>query len=234
MTRPITTLFTDVGGVLLTNGWDRGSRRLAAATFGLDYAEMDERHHLTFDAYEEGKLSLDDYLDRTVFHEPRSFERKAFTDFMYAQSKPLPAMLDYVRSLKADHGVKIVSINNEGRELNVYRIRTFGLGCFMDAFVSSCFVHFRKPDADIFRIALDIAQAMPEESAYIDDRALFVEVAATLGIRGVVHKSTEATARELAAMGGFASFCSPAPGRAEAVHGTPGFPPADKTGTRAG
>ncbi|EHJ48100.1 Haloacid dehalogenase domain protein hydrolase [Solidesulfovibrio carbinoliphilus subsp. oakridgensis] len=223
MTRPITTLFSDVGGVLLTNGWDRRSRRLAAETFDLDPDEMDERHHLTFDAYEEGKLSLDDYLDRTVFHAPRPFDRKAFTDFMYAQSRPLPAMLEYVRGLKAAQGIKIVAVNNEGRELNVYRIRTFGLGCFMDAFVSSCFVHFRKPDADIFRIALDIAQAAPEESAYIDDRALFVEVAATLGIRGVVHRSAEATAKELAAMGGFAPFCSPSPAWAGPVPGAKGL-----------
>ncbi len=211
MTRPITTLFTDVGGVLLTNGWDRGSRKLAAATFGLDHDEMEERHHLTFDAYEEGKLSLDDYLGRTVFHQPRPFAPQAFKDFMFSRSKPLPGMLDVLRGLKADHGVKIVAVNNEGRELNVYRIRTFGLGCVIDAFASSCFVHFRKPDADIFRIALDIAQAAPEEAAYIDDRALFVEVAAGLGLRGVVHRTAEATARELAGLGGFAPYCAPAP-----------------------
>lgn len=207
VTRPITTLFCDVGGVLLTNGWDRGARKLAAETFALDHVEMDERHHLTFDAYEEGKLSLDDYLDRTVFYQPRSFERAAFKDFMFSRSEPLPAMLDFLRGLKERHGIKIVVVNNEGRELNDYRIRTFGLGCFVDAFVSSCFVHFRKPDADIFRIALDIAQAVPEESAYIDDRTLFVEVAATLGIRGVVHQSAEATALALTALGGFAAAC---------------------------
>jgi len=210
VTRPITTLFCDVGGVLLTNGWDRQARQLAAATFALDHGEMDERHHLTFDAYEEGKLSLDDYLDRTVFYEPRSFARSAFKEFMFSRSRPLPAMLDFMRGVKERHGVKIVAVNNEGRELNDYRIRTFGLGCFVDAFVSSCFVHFRKPDADIFRIALDIAQAAPEESAYIDDRAMFVEVAATLGIRGVVHKTAEATSQALAAMGGFAASCAPA------------------------
>ncbi|MYL83689.1 HAD family hydrolase [Desulfovibrio aerotolerans] len=207
MTRPISTLFCDVGGVLLTNGWDRQARAEAARVFHLDAAETDERHHLTFDAYEEGKLSLDDYLDRTVFYVPRSFTKDAFRDFMLSRSKPLPEMFGYVRDLKARHGIKIVIVNNEGRELNQYRIKAFGLGCFVDAFVSSCFVHMRKPDADIFRVALDIAQTDPADAAYIDDRAMFVDVAATLGIRGVVHRDAATTARELMAHGGFAASC---------------------------
>ena len=207
MTRPISTLFSDVGGVLLTNGWDRQARAEAARVFHLDAAETDERHHLTFDAYEEGKLSLDDYLDRTVFYVPRSFTKDAFRDFMLSRSKPLPEMFGYVRDLKARHGIKIVIVNNEGRELNQYRIKAFGLGCFVDAFVSSCFVHMRKPDADIFRVALDIAQTDPADAAYIDDRAMFVDVAATLGIRGVVHRDAATTARELMAHGGFAASC---------------------------
>ena len=209
MTRPITTLFCDVGGVLLTNGWDRQARAEAARVFHLDAAETDERHHLTFDAYEEGKLSLDDYLDRTVFYVPRSFTKDAFRDFMLSRSKPLPEMFGYVRDLKARHGIKIVIVNNEGRELNQYRIKAFGLGCFVDAFVSSCFVHMRKPDADIFRMALDVAQTDPADAAYVDDRAMFVEVAATLGIRGVVHRDVQTTARELEAYGGFAAACAP-------------------------
>lgn len=211
MTQPITTLFCDVGGVMLTNGWDRAARKLACRTFDLDCDEVDERHHLTFDAFEEGKLSLDEYLDRTVFYAPRTFTRAAFKNFMFSRSEPLPDMLDALRELKAAHGIKIVTVNNEGRELNEHRIRTFGLGCFIDAFVSSCFVHFRKPDADIFRIALDIAQTAPEEAVYIDDRALFVEVAGTLGIRGVVHKSAAGTLAALREMGPFAAYCPAGP-----------------------
>ncbi|OLN30876.1 hypothetical protein DVDV_0320 [Desulfovibrio sp. DV] len=212
MTRPITTLFCDVGGVLLTNGWDRQARAEAARTFGLDAAETDERHHLTFDAYEEGKLSLDEYLDRTVFYTPRAFDKGTFRDFMLSRSKPLADMLSYVRGLKTRYGIKIVIVNNEGRELNQYRIKAFGLECFVDAFVSSCFVHMRKPDADIFRVALDIAQTDPADAAYIDDRAMFVEVAATLGIRGVVHRDAAATAKALMAYGGFATACVAGPG----------------------
>lgn len=208
MPQPVSTLFCDVGGVMLTNGWDRAARRLACDTYGLDHGELDERHHLTFDAYEEGRLSLDEYLDRTVFYAPRSFGRDDFKAFMYARSQPLPEMLDYLRGVKARHGIRIVAVNNEGRELNMHRIRAFGLDCFIDAFVSSCFVHRRKPDAEIFRLALDIAQAAPETSAYIDDRPMFVEVAAGLGIRGVVHTDAASTARALAAMGGFAGACA--------------------------
>jgi len=201
MTEPITTLFLDIGGVLLTNGWDRKVRRLAADTFGLDYEEMNERHHLTFDTYEEGKLTLDEYLERVVFHEPRPFTRNEFREFMLDQSLPYSGMIELICRLKSLHRLKVAVVSNEGRELTEYRIRTFGLGRFIDFFVASCFVHFRKPDADMYRIALDIAQVAPEQVLYIEDRSMFVEVAAGLGIRGIIHRDQDTTLRELAAFG---------------------------------
>jgi putative hydrolase of the HAD superfamily len=201
MTTPVSTLFLDIGGVLLTNGWDRKARRLAAESFGLDFEEMNERHHLTFDTYEEGKLSLDGYLERVVFHEPRHFTRNEFQEFMLEQSQPFPEMIDLVCRLKSHHRLKVAVVSNEGRELTEYRIRTFGLGKFIDFFVSSCFVHFRKPDTDIYRIALDIAQVAPAQVIYIEDRSMFVEVAATLGIRGIVHRDHATTRQELAEFG---------------------------------
>lgn len=194
----ISTLFLDIGGVLLTNGWDRKARRLVGESFGLDYKEMDERHHLTFDTYEEGKLSLDEYLDRIVFYEERPFKRDDFRTSMFAQSRTFPEMIELVSRLKARHGLKVAAVSNEGRELNEYRIRTFGLSRFIDFFISSSFVHYRKPDADIYRIALDIAQVAPEQVVYIDDRPMFVEVAAALGIHGIVHSDYETTRRGLA------------------------------------
>ncbi|QJT08397.1 HAD family hydrolase [Oceanidesulfovibrio marinus] len=197
---PVTTLFCDVGGVLLTNGWDRNARSLAAETFQLDAEDMNERHHLTFDTYEEGELSLDEYLDRLVFFKPRSFTRETFRKFMFDQSKPYPEMIELVRRMKAEHGLKIVVVSNEGRELTEHRIRTFALDCFVDVFVSSSFVHFRKPDKKIFRLALDIGQAKPDEVVYIDDRSLFVEVASSIGIRGIVHKDLASTRQQLEAM----------------------------------
>ena len=197
----ITTLFLDVGGVLLTNGWDRSIRQLAAQTFDLNSQDMDERHHLTFDTYEEGKVSLDEYLDRVVFHQGRSFSRDAFRAFMFAQSRPYPEMIELVCRLKSQYRLKVAAVNNEGRELNVHRIGAFKLDSFIDFFVSSCFVHFRKPDADIFRVALDISQVNPEQVVYLDDRPMFVEVADSLGIKGIIHSGYDATRKELERFG---------------------------------
>ena len=201
MTPEITTLFIDIGGVLLSNGWDRKARRRATEIFQLDHDEMDERHHLTFDTYEEGKLSLEEYLTRVVFYDERPFSRGEFRAFMFDQTSPFPEMIELICQLKTRHGLKVAVVNNEGRELNEHRIKTFGLGTFVDFFISSCFVHFRKPDADMFRIALDIAQVAPEEVVYIEDRPMFVEVARNLGIRGIVHTGYETTKQELANWG---------------------------------
>ncbi|HEY9256752.1 HAD family phosphatase [Chitinophaga sp.] len=197
----ITTLFLDIGGVLLTNGWDRGARKLAIQTYGLDALEMEERHHLTFDTYEEGKLTLDEYLTRVVFYEDRSFTRKQFRDFMFAQSAPYPDMLNMVTELKAKYKLKIAIVNNEGRELNEHRIQHFNISSFVDFYISSCFVHFRKPDADIYKIALDIAQVKPAEVVYLEDRSMFVDVANGLGINGICHTDYESTLKKLEAFG---------------------------------
>jgi len=194
-------LFLDVGGVLLTNGWDRAMRQRAAATFRLDYADMDERHHLTFDTFESGKLTLDEYLDRTIFYHERPFSREEFTSFMFSQSKPYPQMIEWVRALKARYPLKVAVVSNEGRELTVYRVRTFGLAEFVDFFIVSSFVHFRKPDRDIYRMALDIAQVSPEQVAYVEDRLMFMEVAQSLGIRGIHHTGYESTRKGLEALG---------------------------------
>jgi len=197
----ITTLFLDIGGVLLTNGWDHNIRARAADKFNLDHDEMNERHHLTFDTYEAGKLSLDEYLNRVVFYEKRLFSREEFKRFMYAQSQPFLDMIELVRGLKTRHQLQVAAVSNEGRELTVYRVEQFKLGTFIDFFVSSCFVHYRKPDEDIYRIALDIAQASPGQVAYIDDRAMFVEVAQGLGIHGILHKDYMTTREALEAIG---------------------------------
>lgn len=201
LSSPITTLFLDIGGVLLNNGWDRGLRRKAAERFGLDYEEMDERHHLTFGTYEEGKLSLYDYLYQVVFYKERPFTREEFTTFMFDQSMPFTDMMEFVRRLKVRYNLKIATISNEGRELTIHRINKFELGTFIDIFVSSCFVHFRKPDVDIYRIALDIARVPPSKVIYIDDRAMFVEVAQSLDIHSIHHTGLESTRSALEAFG---------------------------------
>jgi putative hydrolase of the HAD superfamily len=198
---PINTIFTDLGGVLLTNGWDRGSRRRAIDLFKLDPEETEERHHLTFDTYEVGKITLDEYLKRVVFYKKRNFSRKSFCQFMYDQSKPFPEMLSLVQNLKKKYKVKVAVLSNEGRELAEYRIKQFKLNDFVDFFIVSSFVHFRKPDADIFKIALDTAQVKPEQVIYLEDRAMFVQVANQLGIRGLRHIDHKNTCQHLKKFG---------------------------------
>jgi len=197
----ISTIFTDIGGVLLTNGWDRGSRRKAISLFKLDPEETEERHHLTFDTYEIGKITLDEYLDRVVFYKKRSFSRKQFRQFMYDQSKPFPDMRALLSRLKKKYGFNIAVVSNEGRELAEYRIKQFKLNALADFFIVSSFVHFRKPDADIFRIALDTAQVSPQQVIYIEDRAMFVQVAEGLGIQGLRHIDYKTTSNKLEKFG---------------------------------
>jgi putative hydrolase of the HAD superfamily len=197
----IKTLFLDMGGVILTNGWGRKSRELAAEKFSLDFIDMNERHRMAFDSYETGKMSLRDYLQMTVFYTARDFTPEVFTEFMYQQSQPLQEMLDFVKQLKKLNKLQVVSLNNEGKELNDYRIRTFKLDELFDAFVSSAFVHLRKPDKDIYQLALDVAYVKPEEALYFDDRLMFVNVARSLGINSVQHVSVEQTKKELAPYG---------------------------------
>jgi putative hydrolase of the HAD superfamily len=197
----ITCLFLDIGGVLLTNGWDHHARRRAAAHFKLELAEMEDRHHLTFDTYEEGKLTLEEYLGRVVFYRKRPFTRAQFRRFMFSQSEPYPEMIELIRKLKAKYGLKIVVVSNEARELNSHRIRRFKLDRFVDSFVSSCFVHLRKPDADIFRLALDIVQAPARQVVYIENTPMFVQIAEGLGIRSILHTDYRSTCAKLASFG---------------------------------
>jgi putative hydrolase of the HAD superfamily len=197
----ITSLFLDIGGVLLTNGWDHVARQQAAEHFHLNYADLEERHHLTYDTYEEGKLSLDDYLQRVIFCESRQFSIEEFKSFMLSRSQSIPEMIDLIQQAKDQNHLKTIAVSNEGREINAYRIKHFRLDQLIDTFVSSCFVHFRKPDLDIYRIALDISQSDPLQVAYIDDRPLFIEVATSLGIHGILHENLSATSKKLADLG---------------------------------
>ena len=198
---PITALFLDIGGVLLTNGWDHHARKRAAANFKLEWAEMEDRHHLNFGTYEEGKLTLEEYLSRVVFYQKRLFTRAQFKRFMFAQSKPYPEMIEMCAQLKVQYGLKIVVVSNEARELNAYRIRKFKLDRFVDCFVSSCFVHIRKPDADIFRLALDVAQTPARQVVYIENTPMFVHIAEGLGIQSILHTDYRATGAKLALFG---------------------------------
>jgi len=197
----ITCLFLDIGGVLLTNGWDHDSRRRAASRFKLKWDEFENRHKINFDTYEQGKLTLEEYLSRVVFHQKRNFTRTQFRNFMFSQSQSFTEMIDLMIRLKTLYGLKIIVVSNEGRELNAYRIKKFKLNRFVDSFVSSCFVHLRKPDEDIFRLALDMAQTPARQVVYIENTQTFVQVAEGLGIRTILHRDYETTRSQLASFG---------------------------------
>ena len=200
-TIPITTLFLDVGGVLLTNGWDHHARRRAAKHFKLDWDEMEERHALNFVIYETDKLTLQEYLGWVVFYKKRSFTRAEFWRFMCAQSKPFVEMIELMRQLRVKYGLKIIVLSNEARELNDYRIHKFKLDEFVDAFVSSCLVRLHKPDVAIFRLALDIAVTPAQQIVYIENTPMFVQIAEGLGIRGILYTDYKSTCAKLASFG---------------------------------
>jgi len=197
----IKTLFVDIGGVLLTNGWDHHARRRAARHFKLDATKLEERHGLNFETHEQDKLTFKEYLDRVVFCEKRFFTRTEFRRFMFAESKPIAGMIELIRSLKAKYGLKIIVVSNESRELNAHRISTFKLDGFVDAFISSCFVRLRKPDADIFKLALDIAQTPARQIVYLENTPLFVKIAEGMGIRSILHTDFKSTCTKLASFG---------------------------------
>ena len=187
----ITTLFLDIGEVLLTNGWDENARNNAIAHFKLDANEFNDRHHLAFDAYEEGKLTLHEYLNHLIFYKTRAFSEQDFITFMYEQSAAYEDTIGFFKEVKKKYQLKVIAISNEGRELNAYRIKKFKLGELFDAFISSSFVHLRKPDTDIFRMAIDVSQAIPKHTIYIDDRLMFVEIAETFGMHGIHYQGLE-------------------------------------------
>lgn len=197
----IKALLLDIGGVLLTKGWGRDSRKRAAEEFGLDYEDMRERHELVFHLYEEGKLTLHEYLKRIVFYIDRGFTYEAFTEFVFEQSQPFQDMLALVRDLKTRYNLKTVALSNEGREITEYRIRVFELESLIDFFVCSCFVGTLKPDPAIFHFAMDQVQLDREHVVYIDDTALHIEVARELGIPSIHHTSVDSTQAELARLG---------------------------------
>jgi len=194
MSKRIKILFSDIGGVLLTNGWGHESRMAAAEKFNIDYGEMDILHDFIFNVYEMGKISLDDYLDTVVFREKRNFSKEEFKEFMFAQSIELPGTLSWLIKWKNEHeNVKVISMNNEPKDLNQYRIQKFKLHDFFDAFITSCEVGMRKPDPGIYLLGLGIAQAKPEECVYFDDRIMLVEAAKKLGIKAYHHIDFEST-----------------------------------------
>lgn len=187
-------LFLDIGGVLLSNAWGHESREKAAEMFQLDFKETEHLHNFIFNVYEIGKITLDEYLEIVVFNKPRNFTRETFKDFMFAQSIELPDFLQWLKHWKSENkNLRIFSINNEGKDLNNYRIEKFELHRCFDGFVSSGEVGMRKPDPGIFELAMGIAKVPPQNCFYFDDRIILAQAAERLGINAYQHTDLEAT-----------------------------------------
>lgn len=209
-TQRIKTLFLDIGGVLLSDGWDRNARKSAAQKFDINHQEMEERHRINFETYELGKISIDTYLKSVVFYEKRNFTKEDFKQVMCSASKPFPEMLTLFKTLKEKYSLKIAAVSNEGRELNEYRIRKFRLDDIIDSFISSSFVHLRKPDMDIFQMAMDNVQSPASEIMYIENQPIFIQNAEQIGIRSILHHNYKDTLNELIGFGPepFSSDCA--------------------------
>ncbi len=193
----ISTIFFDVGGVCLTNGWDHISREKSTVRFSLDYEEMEKRHKPVFKKFEKGKLTLDEYLDQVVFFKKRNFSRRDFTEFMYEQSRPFNSTLKLLDILSSGNKYQLATLNNESRELNKYRINKFGLHKYFDCFFSSCYLGVRKPESEIFYRALYILHKEPGECLFVDDREENYQSAKSSGIKAVLLEKTEDLAEKL-------------------------------------
>ena len=197
----VTALFWDVGGVILSNGWDRGARAVAAKKFGIDWEEFQDRHELASPAFETGRITLDTYLQRTVFYRKRSFTREEFTDFIFAQSEEFPESRAVLRDVAACGKYLQATINNEPLELNERRIHQFNLRREFKAFFSSCYLGVRKPEEGIYKLALEVTQRRAEECLFIDDRELNLECARQLQMRTIHFQNAAQLRQELAANG---------------------------------
>ena len=181
----ISAVFSDVGGVLLTNGLDHSERTQLVAKFGLDGADFEGRHQMLSAALDAGQIDLDQYLDRTIFCRPRTFGKQEVRDFIYALSQALPGSLALIERIATAGQVFLATLNNESRELNRHRIETFGLRKYFSAFFSSCYLGVSKPHREIYQLALDISQRQAEECVFIDDRPLNLECAQHLGLHTI-------------------------------------------------
>jgi putative hydrolase of the HAD superfamily len=197
----INTLFWDNGGVILTNGWDRNSRRAAVEKFKLDWADFEDRHELMLNAFETGRATIDEYLRRTVFYKERAFTPDDFKKFMFEQSQPFSESLEFLGKLAQTRAYLMASLNNESREINEYRIHRFHLRDYFQAFFSSCYLGVRKPEEQIYRLALEIAQREPEECILIDDRGLNLECAREIGMHTIQFKNVDQLRQDLAQQG---------------------------------
>jgi putative hydrolase of the HAD superfamily len=197
----ITTIFFDIGGVCLSNGWDHEQRQMVAQTLGFDYEAFDSRHRQVVDSMERGQLTLENYLNWTLFYEPRPFTIEDVIREIQQLSTPFSETLELVKALRKSGRYLLATINNESRELNEYRIQRFELRDLFMAFFTSCYLGLVKPQPEHYRRAMQITQRSPDECLFVDDRPMNVEVAQILGMHPIQFKGADHLAADLRAAG---------------------------------
>lgn len=184
-------ILLDVGGVIMTNGWDRKLRQKVAENFHLDWEDFNNRHQHFNDILELGKIGFEDYLKQVIFYKERSFSMSKVFNFIKEALVPDVPMIDLFREIKKHHRLKMGLLSNESRDLAVDRFKKIPLGDFIDYFLVSAFVGMRKPDPGIYLLALDLMQLGASEVVYIDDREPYIEFAKTLGLHTIHHTEKE-------------------------------------------
>lgn len=197
----IKTVFVDIGGVLLSNGWDIKCVKDSVNFFGIEEEEVSFRHSEVASLYYCGKITLDEYIKYVVFFMDRNFGCDEYKKFVFEQSQAHDEMIKYIKFLRGHFRLKIVALNNEGRELNEFRIKKFKLQEFVDTFISSPYLKLCKPDPEFYKIALDISGSDPHEVLYIEEQELMTAVAAKQGIRSILHRDYKSTRKEVEKLG---------------------------------
>lgn len=198
----IRAVFWDIGGVLLTNGWDHKERAQLYSQFGVDKGPVEERHEEPNDLWEKGKITVWEYLERVIFFEPRDFTPEQFFQAMKEQSQVLnPGSFQILRALAAQKEYKLVMLNNESAELNDYRIEQFGLAQAFDFFICSAYVGLRKPSRVMFETALQLTQVAARDVVFVDDRAGNCESAASTGMHAIHFQSPQQFGAKLQELG---------------------------------
>jgi putative hydrolase of the HAD superfamily len=199
---PFDVILFDVGGVLLTNGWDHCEREHVLDRFHVDKAAFETRHARLNDPWERDAISMQEYLDEVLFYEPRSFTREDFVTAICEESAVLSdSGIGILEELAASGKCMLGALNNEARVPNDYRFHTFGLRNYFDVTLSSCYLGLRKPHREIYDRAVDILSRPADRILFIDDRPENVAAALAVGMKAIQFSGAEPLRRELETLG---------------------------------
>ena len=187
-------------GMVLTGEPDSSAHDAMVRITGLPVDDFERYYWADRHAYDEGKLS------GVMFWQ--KFARDSGLPLGPAQIDELnrqdarmwttqnPAMLTWQRSLKAA-GLRTAILSNMGDSVLENIKREFRWIDDFDVLVWSYQLHMAKPDAAIYRHALERLGTRPAETLFIDDKRVNVEAAEALGLKGLVFSTVEQLRRDL-------------------------------------